>query len=217
MKPSDKKDFGALLRDVMAYYRQDISPFVLELWWSACQPFDLEQVSKAMQSHCTDAEHGVFAPKVADLVRVLAGTVTDRAALAWGKVFEAMSSVGAYTDVVFDDPAIHAAIEDCGGWIKICRSELAELGYLQHRFCLAHKAYVGRGVFEFQRCMMGDRGSDAEFAKIGMKPPKPAFIGDIERAKAVYLGGNVGGKTAISFHAVDALMPSHVVKTLGAV
>ena len=49
----------------------------------------------------------------------LDGTVTDRAALAWGKVLEAMSSVGAYSDVVFDDPAIHAAIEDCGGWVKI--------------------------------------------------------------------------------------------------
>lgn len=214
MKPSDKKEFAALLTNVFAYYRQDCSDFTLNIFWNACQPFDLEQVKKAIQSHCTDADHGVFAPKVADLVRVLAGTVTDRAALAWGKVFEAMQSVGAYTYVVFDDPAIHAAIEDCGGWIKICRSEMADLSYLQHRFCQAHKAYTGRGIFEFQRCLMGDRGSDAEFAKFGLKPPKPAFVGDLERAKAVYLGGNVGGKTVISFRAVDALLAGPSVKVL---
>lgn len=206
MKPSDKKEFAALLTNVFAYYRQDCSDFTLSIFWNACQPFDLEQVKKAIQSHCTDAEHGVFAPKVADLVRVLSGTVTDRAALAWGKVFEAMQSVGAYTDVVFDDPAIHAAVEDCGGWIKICRSEMVDLSYLQHRFCQAHKAYTGRGNFEYQRCLMGDRGSDDQFLKIGMKPPKPAFVGDLERARAVYLGGNVGGKTAITFHDVQTLL-----------
>lgn len=206
MQQSDFPKFTRLLSDVMAYYRQDASKFTIKLFWNACQPFDLEQVERALQSHCTDAEHGVFAPKVADLVRVLAGTVTDRAALAWGKTLEAMQSVGAYTDVVFDDPAIHAAIEDCGGWVKICRSEMADLSYLQHRFCQSHKAYTGRGVFEFQRCLMGDRGADDEFRKIGMEPPKPAFVGDLERAKAVYRGGNIGGKTAISFHAVDEVL-----------
>jgi len=217
MHQSEKQEFAKLITNVMAYYRQDATNFTIQLFWNACQNIELEQLQKAFQAHCMDAERGVYPPKAADIVRALDGTVTDRAALAWGKVFEAMSSVGAYTDVVFDDPAIHAAIEDCGGWVKICRSELAELSYLQHRFCLAHKAYVGRGTFEFQRCLMGDRGSDAEFVKIGMKPPKPAFVGDLERAKAVYLGGNVGGKTAISFHAVDALLDGPTMKSLGAV
>lgn len=206
MNISEKEAFGELITDVLAYYRQDASKFTLSLWWQACQSFDMQQVSKALSAHAMDAERGVFAPKVADLVRVLAGTVTDRAALAWGKTLEAMQSVGAYTDVVFDDAAIHAAIEDCGGWIKMCRSETADLSYLQHRFCQAHKAYTGRGTFEFQRCLIGDRGSDEEFRKIGMEPPKPAFVGNLERAKAVYRGGNVGGKTAISYRAVGELL-----------
>ena len=68
------------------------------------------------------------------LVRQLAGTATDRAMLAWGKAIDAASRVGAYTDVVFDDPAIHAAIEDMGGWPKFCRGDVKDLSYLQHRF-----------------------------------------------------------------------------------
>jgi hypothetical protein len=126
MQPNEKAGLVQLVTDVMAYYRQPISEFVLQVWCQACKPFTLDQVSKAMTAHVTDAERGVYAPKVADLVRVLQGTHTDRAALAWGKVLGAMSAVGAYSDVVFDDPAIHAVIEDLGGWVKTCRGEMAE-------------------------------------------------------------------------------------------
>jgi hypothetical protein len=211
MKQSDFPEFSVLLTNVMAYYRQDASKFIVGLFWNACQPFELEQVTKALNTHCCDAERGVFSPKVADIVRVLSGTVTDRAALAWGKVLEAMSSVGAYSDVVFDDPAIHAAIEDCGGWTKVCRSQTDELSYLQHRFCQSHKAYTGRGTFEYQRRLMGDRSPDHEFEKRGIPLPKPAIVGNVELARKVFRGGNVGGKTAISFQALDAIEAGNVV------
>lgn len=205
MQPSDQPSFGRLITDVLAYYRQDASRFVLDLWWNACQGFDLEQIRAALQRHCTDPERGQFAPKVADLARILQGTTTDRAALAWGKVHEAMGSVGAYTDVVFDDPAIHAVVEDMGGWPKMCRMPLDELGYLHHRFCEAHRAYTGRGQFDYPRRLMGDRSPDSEYRKSGLPLPKPALVGDADRAKQVYLQGNAAGKTAISFQALQAI------------
>ena len=205
MNQSDYPEFVRLLSDVLAYYRQDSSKFTTALFWNACQKFELEQVEKALNAHAMDAEKGVFAPKVADIVRVLSGTVTDRAALAWGKVLEAMSGVGAYSDVVFDDPAIHAAIDDCGGWVKICRSQTEELSYLQHRFCQSHKAYTGRGQFEYPRRLIGDRSPDRDYEVRGIPLPKPGIVGDVDKARAVYRGGNVGGKTAISFTTVEAL------------
>lgn len=214
MKQSDKREFAKLITDVMAYYRQDASNFTIQLFWNACENFEMEQIQRAVQAHCLDAEKGVFPPKVADIVRVLSGTVTDRAALAWGKAHEAMSSVGAYSDVVFDDPAIHAAIEDCGGWVKICRSQVEELSYLQHRFCASHKAYTGRGEFEYQRRLIGDRSPDRDYEVRGIPLPKPAIVGDIEKARIVYRGGNVGGKTAISFHEIDALLSVACDKSL---
>lgn len=198
MMEKDRAEFARLLTDMMAYYRQDTSRFVLDLWWQACRNVDFEQVLRALNAHAMDAERGVFAPKVADIVRTLEGTATDRAALAWGKVLGAMSSVGAYQDVVFDDPAIHAAIADCGGWMKVCRGELAELSYLQHRFCLAHKAYTERGVFEYPRQLCGDRSPDSEYLKYGRKPPLPALVGDVEKAKLVLKNGGAGGP-AIAF------------------
>lgn len=205
MQQHERGEFAQLITDVLAYYRQDASRFVLELWWNACQGFDLDQIRNAVQRHCTDPERGQFAPKVADIARVLQGTATDRAALAWGKCLEAMSSVGAYTDVVFDDPAIHAVVDDLGGWPKLCRTDMKELGYVQHRFCESHRAYTGRGAFDYPRRLSGDRSPDSEYEKKGLKLPRPALIGDAARAKQVYLGGNIGGKTAISFQALQAI------------
>lgn len=204
MQQHDFPAFRDMLTDVMAYYRQDVSRFVLDLWWNACKSFDLQQISKAMQRHATDPEHGQFAPKVADMVRILQGTTTDRASLAWGKVLESMSAVGAYTDVVFDDPAIHAAVEDMGGWPKMCRTDLKEISYLQHRFMQSYRAYAERGQFDYPRRLAGDRSPDSEYEKAGLPLPRAATIGDKARARLVYQGGGAG-KTAISFTSIQSL------------
>lgn len=207
MQANDKPDFKNLITDVMAFYRQDVSPFALSVWWQACQKFELEQVRKALTGHAMDAERGQFPPKPADLVRQLEGTATDRAMLAWGKVLDAIQRVGGYTDVVFDDPAIHAVVEDLGGWVKVCRGETKDLGYLQHRFCEGHRAYAGRGQFEYPRRLMGDRSPDEMFARKGLKPPRPALIGNAELARQVYAGGQVGGKTSIAYGVLEAFTP----------
>jgi len=205
MKHDDKPKFKTLLTDVLSFYKQDVSVFALSVWWQACEGFDFEQVAKAMTAHAMDPDRGQFAPKPADIVRQLAGTRTDKAMLAWGKAFDAASRVGAYTDVVFDDPAIHATIEDLGGWPKFCRTETSELSYLQHRFSESYRAYVGREAFDFPRRLTGDRSPDEVYAKRGLPAPKPAVIGDIESARQVYRIGSATGKTSVMFQALQAL------------
>lgn len=209
MREHEKVAFGGLLTDVMAYYGKDASDFMLGAWWDACSGVSFEQVSKAINAHIRDAERGAFPPKVSDVVRTLQGTNTDRAMLAWGKVFEAISSVGAYQDVCFDDAAIHAAVADCGGWTKICRSDMKEIGYLQHRFCQSHKAYTERGEFDYPKVLNGDRSPDSDYLKRGLPIPKPNLVGDKEKAKAVYLNGGTGS-TKITFQPLEVLsIPMH--------
>ena len=152
-------------------------------------------------------------PKPADLIRQLEGTVTDRASMAWGKAFEAITTVGAYTDVVFDDSAIHAVIEDLGGCPKFCRSETKDLGYLQHRFCEAYRAYAGRGNFVYQRRLSGDRSPDDVFAKRGLPPPRAALVGDPAKATQVYALGETAGKVQISMASVNSLA-SHALNQI---
>lgn len=199
MTETDRQDFAKLLADAMAFYRQDVSAFAMTVWWSVCERYDLAQVRKAFTAHAMNADNGQFAPKPADLIRVLEGTTTDKAAVAWGKALDAAQRVGAYSDVVFDDAAIHAAIQDVGGWPKFCRSETKDLSYMQHRFCELHRAYTGRGVFDFPRVLGGERSPDEAYTQRGLPPPKPAVIGDVVRARMVYQGGQSAGNKAISF------------------
>jgi hypothetical protein len=172
----------------MAYYKQDISPFTLSLWWQACAGYDLEQVSKALSAHAVDPEAGRYPPKVADVVRQLSGTTTDRAEAAWSKTMRAISGVGPWRDVVFDDPAIHAVIDALGGWPKICATTVDDLSYLQHRFVTSYKA-LSKDVPEYSRVLRGLRSPDEIYAQKGLAPPKPEIVGDIDKARQVYLQG----------------------------
>jgi hypothetical protein len=201
MQAADRADFKALLTDALAFYRQDVSKFSLTVWWAACAPFDFEQVAKAFTAHATDAERGRFPPMPADIVRQLQGTQTDRSLLAWGKVYEAMQRVGAYTSVVFDDPAIHAVIEDLGGWVALCRSEADALPHTQRRFCEAHRAYARRPDLPYPPVLLGAHEADNRLA--GKASAKPMLIGDPEAARRVMSGGVEASRVAIQ--ALDAM------------
>lgn len=208
MKSSEKIVFFAMLSDVMSYYKQDTSEFMLNVFWDACQGVEYEQVCKAINSHVKDPDKGQFAPKVADIVRLLIGSKTDRSAIAWGRVYNGLCSVGAYTDVCFDDPAIHAAINDCGGWVKMCRSDMDDLSYLQHRFTQSYQAYSSKEDFNYPRVLIGDRSPDSMYERRGLPVPAPVFLGDVEKAKKVYaLGGSTKER---ELTAMEALLLSAI-------
>lgn len=202
MQEADKAKFSTLVTEVLAFYRQDVSRFAMSVWWEACKGFDFEQIAKAFNAHALDPERGQFAPKPADLIRSLQGTKTDRARVAWGKAFDAMQQVGAYQSVAFDDPIIHAVLEDLGGWTKACRSDLGELSYLEHRFCEAYRAYAGRDDISYPAKLIGE--FEAINRHEGRKVAPPVLIGDPEKAKQVLKLGVSGGRTQFTI-AGDAM------------
>ncbi len=196
MQPSDKAKFKDMLTDALAFYRRDVTPFALSVWWSACQPFALEQIGKALTAHAMDPERGQFPPMPADIVKQLHGTFTDRSLVAWGKVLEAIQRVGAYQSVVFDDGAIHAAIEDIGGWVTICRSEMEELPHLQRRFMESHRVHVKRGTPAFPARLPG--AHELENTIAGRKSAPPVLIGDVKAAQEVMQAGVETSRVAIT-------------------
>lgn len=202
MTPQDKPAFAQLMTDAMAFYRQDVSTFALGVWWEACHGFSFEQVAKALTAHAMDPQHGRFAPKPADIVLQLQGTKTDRSRVAWGKVLDAMQRVGAYTSVVFDDGVIHAAIEDIGGWVEICRGEMANLPHVERRFCEAYRAYSGRGDLQFPAFLPG--AHQLQNATKGHRSAPPVLIGNPQKAKEVARLGINTPKTQIT-HVLDSV------------
>lgn len=195
MTPSDRAAFVGLMTHALAFYRQGVTEFTLSVWWQACEPFDLEQVREALTAHAMDPDRGHFAPMPADIVRVLRGTLQDRSLLAWGKVLDAIRAVGAYRSVVFDDAAIHSAIEDIGGWPAVCRSQVDELPFLQRRFCESHRAYSARPG-QHPALLVGDH--QAANAHTGRAIEPPVLVGDPARAEQVMRLGSVGPRTRVT-------------------
>lgn len=191
MTESDRDAFAELLTQALGFYGQAVSPFALGVWWQACQGCELQQLRRSLTAHAMDPERGQFAPKPADIVRQLRGTYTDRSLIAWGKVLGAMQRVGAYASVAFDDPAIHAAVTDLGGWPAVCRSSTDELPFLQRRFTDSHRAHSLRPDGSWPRVLAGD--SDRTNAALGYAEQKPVLIGDKAAALAVSRGESPAG------------------------
>ena len=198
MRQDDFERFCQGLSVISDVYGKPMSEGVITLWWKSLESYEFEQVDRAFMLAIKNTNGGQFMPKPADIIRLIDGSAEDRAALAWGKVLEAASSVGAYQDVCFDDPVIHSAIMDCGGWPAICRTETDSLSYAQHRFCEAYRAYIGRQS-DHPGTLRGDRSADSEYEKKGLPVPRPVLIGDSAKAIAVQLAGSKSGKTPIDF------------------
>lgn len=198
MTDEDKPELFSLIAKVQSFYGKDISPFALSVWWAACRQFDLDQVCGALNSHAIDPESGVYPPKPADVVRMLRGTATDRSRQAWGKVMDAMQRVGAYRSVVFDDAVIHAVIEDLGGWMKLCRSDMADLSYTEHRFCESYRAYVNRpsALERYPSLLLGQ--FEIENSLNGRLCSPPVLLGDPVKARNVLTLGSSDGRQQIT-------------------
>ena len=82
---------------------------------------------------------------------------------------------------------------------------MALVSYLQHRFCEAYRAYVGRGQFDYPKRLAGDRDADSVYEKFRLPVPKPALVGDVSRCRQVFMNGGDAGKTAITFINPEAL------------
>ena len=104
---------------VMGFYGKNVSTFALDVWWTALKRYNLAAIVDAFNRHLANPDAGQFAPKPADIIRMLQGSTQDAALRAWAKVDQAVREVGTYCDVVFDDALIHRVIQDMGGWITL--------------------------------------------------------------------------------------------------
>lgn len=202
MKTADFDRFSMALTACAELYGRSVSEGAMSLWWQALERFDIEQIEKAFRLAVESPDGGQFMPKPADLIKRLEGTATDRSLLAWGKLYDAMARVGAYTSVAFDDPAIHAAVQDMGGWQKLCRTPTEELPFIQRRFTEAHRVYSERPDAPFPAVLQGETEQQNRAAGRGVAQP-PVLIGNPARAKAVAESGGV--QTLISQQAAKLL------------
>ncbi len=131
---SDSEAFHEGLVGVMGFYGKDLSRFALDVWWNALKPYDLPAIIEAFNAWLRNPDAGQFAPKPADIIRMLDGRTEDRALMAWAKVDKGVRSVGTHRSVVFGDAVIHRVLHDMGGWMALGQKSEDEWPFVAKEF-----------------------------------------------------------------------------------
>lgn len=101
----------------------------------------------------------------------------DRSLLAWDRVLEAIREHGGYQTVRFDDPAIHAAIRSCGGWVVLCEQPTEQMiTWTKKAFCDAYRAHVASGLLTAAAAARLPGIISADRARDGYDEPSPVEV-----------------------------------------
>lgn len=160
MDEADKSQFAAIMTAASEYYRQDVSRALLQIYWQDLKHLSIEQFTAAMRACRHDARLEFFpkTPQILAKVGIDASTASQR---AWAKVKTAVESIGHVRNVVFDDPVIHAALRDIGGYGRLCRENSDTMPFRQREFEQAYQAYAGSAVrMDYPAVMYGSAELD---------------------------------------------------------
>lgn len=190
MKQSDYDEFVGMVGAVTELYGKAASEFTIAIWWGALKQYDLSAVRKAFDRHVRNPDSGQFAPKPADLIRMMGGTTQDSALVAWAKVDRALRVVGPYRSVVFDDPLVHRVLTEMGGWVALGNKTEEEWPFIGKEFENRYRGYKMRNeVPEYPPVLIGM--AEAQNQQVGFASEPPMLIGDAARAEQVKaLGSN---------------------------
>lgn len=196
MRNEDFEIFAQRMVTEAEVHRTPLTPALIELYFRIFTVFTLEQVFDAFDRHMLDPDSGRFFPKPADLAKYLRHRPAAAALEAWSKVAGAIRSVGSYQSVAFDDPLIHAVIQDMGGWARICAGEEDEACYKAREFERRYVAYTEHPPMQYPAKLIGRFEADNQ-AK-GLKTQAPQLIGDSQRALTVLESGQTQPKLQIT-------------------
>ena len=202
MQVDDFQKFHDGIAGVMGFYGKSLSRFALDVWWTALKSYELPAIIDAFNRHLANPDAGQFAPKPADIIRMLQGSTQDSALRAWAKVDRAVRSVGTYCDVVFDDALIHRVIQDMGGWIGLGTKSEAEWPFVAKEFENRYRGFRSRNEHPpYAPVLIGIATAHNE--PKGFESGKPVLIGNKQLAAQVLQGGT--SQSALGFSSVTRM------------
>jgi len=184
MENKDEKRFLEIMTALSELYEINLSKVMLEIWFKALQEFPIDSVAKSAFGYMKNPDTGRFKPKPADIIKMISGSTSDAACLAWTKVDKAVRMIGDYQTVVFDDPVVHKVITDMGGWIGFGDGSEDEWPFKAKDFQQRYRIYMSRGESKDAPSKLAGQHEHSQI-KEGYDPPEPILIGDKVKAKLV--------------------------------
>lgn len=189
MTQDDYEDFAGMVGGITELYGRAASEFAITIWWGALRQFDFSAVRQAFDRHVRNPDSGQFAPKPADLIRMMGGTTQDSALVAWAKVDRALRVVGTYRSVAFDDALVHRVLTEMGGWTALGVKTEKEWPFIAKEFENRYRGYRMRNEHpDYPPILVGL--AEAQNAQAGFEGEGPTLIGDQEQAHRVIAFGS---------------------------
>lgn len=150
MTDDDKWRFADLMRltaSVTVLPNGKTVESIMPSLFEGLRQYDFTEVEDATKRYCRGNR---FFPMLADIVGLIEGNDTEKALKLWTLVVRAIENIGHWHNVRFPVPAVHAAIENMGGWVWLATHLTYDNApFLQKEFerhiisALRHPATVG--------------------------------------------------------------------------
>lgn len=134
MTKADSAAFSKALAALAEIFGEALSESRIEGYFLALQDLSLDALTASMAQAAKACK---FFPKPAELIELVQGSKDDQAELAWRRLLNALSLVGTYQTVDFQDAALHQTIQQLGGWAEcwvIERMEPRDLSFKRQEF-----------------------------------------------------------------------------------
>lgn len=178
MEPNEEtgQAFKAAMRMMASVYEKQVTDDEFETFWHYLHRYQFIAVTSAFDRYARSGER--FFPKPGQIIEYIEGSNASKASMAWAKVSKAVRQFGPYSTVIFDESAIHAAIEQMGGWTKLCTSPSEEdFKFEGIRFEKIYLSVAMKDRYEYPRQLKG----------LGDDKPRP--FGDADKCMLVYKNG----------------------------
>ena len=151
MRREDFQEFHALMQqalDLTVMPNGKDPERVITMLFAALAQYDLALVRQAVIEHCKSEK---FFPMLADIIRRIDGTSEERAALAWTLLRETIRR-HAGDSIRFASPAMHYAIQQMGGWIKLYNLSSRELDFREKTFAMFYSIGERKASWDGANC-----------------------------------------------------------------
>lgn len=185
MKIADKADFATMLAEIWELKSKEISKTTINAWWKWLQKYELIEIKNAFEKFIFNPDHGQYMPQISDIVKFIhqsSNATAGQTDKAWKQICQARIYLGAVT-VAFDDPVIHLAIYDLGGWVYLCDLSDDKIDYMRHHFHERYIFHLRHGYPKWPKFLAGRH-------ELGMKKNNEIrLVGDYAKARIVIEDG----------------------------
>jgi hypothetical protein len=164
-------------------FGQECSDFRVAVYAKALADVPIEAVEEAAWALIQCRTLSSF-PKVGEIREYLhGGRADERSVMALDCLEKAMSSVGKYRSVAFEDAIITAVVSSMGGWPKLCGMEADEWRWARKEFEKIYRVYSTKSLSQLQIPEHLSGIAERDNSSKGLKDSSEAvvFIGDSKR------------------------------------